>query len=156
VGNQAVRNKPTAAFVLSLVGGILGIVAGIVLLVLAAVTAAASSYYYYRDYTGANLLSGFGIWVIVCSIIVIVAAAKLNSNPLDHTKWGVVILVFSIIEGINILGLVGGILALIFNPKPARYLPPPPMLSATTTCPQCGRVVDEYMRFCMYCGRRLF
>ncbi len=158
--NRTVQNKPTAAFVLSLVGGILAIVVAAVFLIIGiAAGIAVSSYtsrpFGYYDYSDAYLFGGLGVWLLVCSVIVIVSAVKLNSNPLEHTKWGVAILVFSIIGG-GILGIIGGVLALTFKPRAVRYLPPPPLSTATRSCPQCGRAVEENAQFCMNCGKQLF
>ena len=162
MSKQSVQNKPTAAFALSLVGGVLAIIAGVVLLVLAAVfsTARSSSYYYgyysySYDYRGlAYILGGVGIWVLIASIMLIVGAVKLNSNPLEHTKWGVIILVFSIIGGGNIFGIIGGALALAYKPITYSQMPAPPQV-ITRICPQCGRVIDENTKFCPYCGKQL-
>ncbi len=107
---------------------------------------------------------------MVCSIIVMVAASKLKANPLEHTKWGAIILVFSIIGGWSILDFIGGILALIYNPIPAnaaptQYAPPqqpyygPPAQQVAYqpqahACPQCGNMVQSGVRFCPNCGRQ--
>jgi len=161
MGSQTVQNKPTAAFALSLVGGILAMIVGVVLLILAVAFSASFHYYSsfpynYYNYTGAYLFAGFGIWILICSIIIIVSAAKLNSNPLEHTKWGVLILVFSIIMCGNIFGIIGGALALAYHPQMmgeavSQYGSQP----ITRICPQCGRVLSENVRFCPYCGRQL-
>jgi MFS family permease len=154
--SQVVQDKPTAAYVLSLIGGILGLVVGFILLLIAAST----PYYYY--YSGIRVLyGGIGFWSLLCGIIVIVGAVKLNSNPLEHTKWGVIILVFSIIGLGSILGLIGGILALVY--KPQTVAPQQPLAWSqhgtpqviTRICPQCGRVLSEDIKFCPYCGKEL-
>jgi hypothetical protein len=54
----------------------------------------------------------------------------LYNNPVDHTKWGMVIIIFSVLSifssamagfGIGlILGLIGGILALTWKPSTAE------------------------------------
>jgi hypothetical protein len=71
VTTQTVQNKPTAAFLLSLIGGILGFFVGLAVIGLGAFM---------------PLLSGFGLWIIISSLIIIISAAKLNSDPWGHTK----------------------------------------------------------------------
>jgi hypothetical protein len=160
VSKQSVQNKPTAAFALSLVGGILAIIAGAVLLDLATAlfSTPTRSSFFYGDYSYdrglAYILGGVGIWVLIASIILIVGAVKLNSNPLEHTKWGVIILVFSILMGVNIFGIIGGALALAYKPITYSQMPSPPQV-ITRICPQCGRVIEENTIFCPYCGKQL-
>jgi hypothetical protein len=156
--DRSVQDKPTAAFVLSLIGGIIGLIVGFVLIAIA-VSIANSNYYngyYYYDYNPAvALFGGIGAWTLITSIIVIISAAMLNSNPWAHTKWGVVILVFSIVGlGWWLLGFIGGILALVYKPK-APTPPEPPMQAITRICPECGRVIGENVKFCPYCGKEL-
>ena len=109
------QERPTAAYILSLIGGILGIIAGIILIIIGVATTGLLSYYY--GYTPALMIfAGLGIWGIVSSSIVVGSAVNLNSHPLQHTKWGAIILVFSIIGLTGIFGLIGGILGLVWKP----------------------------------------
>jgi hypothetical protein len=156
MANQ-VQNPPTAAYWVSMIGGILGVLGGLVLIVLGAVIGLVSFGF------GLAFIGGLGFWIMLCSIIVIVAASKLKANPLEHTKWGAIILVFSIIGGWSILDLIGGILALIYNPTPVgaapqQYAPPqqpyygpptqPPAYKPQAhACPQCGNMVQPGVRF---------
>lgn len=146
MSNQSLENKPTAAFVITLITGIIDVIAAIVLLILAAiVTNTYRNYYYFYNFQlGTYILAGIGFWVLIAAVILIVAALKLNSDPLEHAKWGVVILIFSI--GVaSILGIIGGILALTFTPK--RKTP-------TRICINCGRYIEEDTQFCPYCGKK--
>jgi len=83
-----VQNKPTAAYVLSLLGGIIGLLASLALIALGSY----SDYYGYYTYDalgwGWTLYIGFGAWMLITSILLIVFASKLKSNPLEHSKWG--------------------------------------------------------------------
>lgn len=178
-----VQNKPTAAYILSLLGGIFGLLASLVFIALGAVAYAAFSsidYYYggYADYGafgwGWATLIGIGVWVLIASILIIVFAGKLKAHPLEHTKWGALILIFSIIGlGGGLLAFIGGILALVYKPilvgAPQQYGPPPQRAAytqpppqqnwgqqpITRICPQCGRVVQENLKFCPNCGKQL-
>jgi hypothetical protein len=175
-----VQNKPTAAYILSLLGGILGLLVSLAFVVFGALAfIALSSVDYYYGATvdflpfgwGGVTLVGFGAWMLITSILVIVFARKLNANPLEHTKWGALILVFSIIGVGGILAFIGGILALVYKPilvgTQSQYIPqqqygPPPQNYAppsqqpiTRICPNCGRVVQENIKFCPNCGKQL-
>jgi len=140
--NQQVQEKPTAAYYLALIGGIIGLIVGIF-----------------------TLLIVVGIWIIIASAVVIYSAQKLMQEPMEHTKWGIIITVFSVLGGGTILGLVGGILALIYSPRPVTTAPPlqpyttynqpAPQAPATQYCPQCGRVIDEGVKFCPHCGKQI-
>jgi len=191
LGNQQVQNKPTAAYVLSLLGGIFGLLGSLAFIAFgviaySAYTTAVSDYYGYYVYDsmfgwGWTTLLGFGVWVLIASILIIVFAGKLKGNPMEHSKWGALILVFSIIGVASLLGFIGGILALVYKPIPMGpqqqaygYAAPPPQYASqpqyypqqqapqqagpqqiTRICPSCGRVVDENLKFCPHCGRQL-
>lgn len=97
-----VQNKPTAAYILALISGILGVLTALGIIVSGILTYTTFSEwtnyyngYYYSDYYSSGLfgwswtmLIGVGIWFLIASMLVIVFARKLNSNPLEHTKWG--------------------------------------------------------------------
>jgi len=184
-----VQNKPTAAYILSLLGGILGLLASLAFIAFGALaywTLGSIDYYYggSLDYGlfgwGWATLIGFGAWMLITSILIIVFAGKLKANPLEHTKWGALILIFSIIGLGGLLAFIGGILALVYKPilvgatqqyaPPQQQYGPPPQQPVytqpppqqnwgqqpiTRICPQCGRVVQENLRFCPNCGKQL-
>jgi hypothetical protein len=161
-----VQNKPTAAYWLSMIGGIIALLGGLGLIGLGAIAGTVSFG------LGFAVIGGLGIWITLCSVIVIYAASKLNAEPLEHSKWGAIILVLSIIGSWSILNFIGGILALVYKPlmagaqpqyapqqqygPPPAYTQPPPQQQATRICPQCGRVVPDNVRFCPNCGKQLF
>lgn len=177
-----VQNKPTAAYVLSLLGGIFGLLAGLGVMASGALlynTYSSATDFYGNpiDATGLfgfswSILVGFGIWMLITSILIMVFAGKLKSEPMEHSKWGALILVFSIIGVGGLFGLIGGILALVYKPIPVQSIPqpytqpaqsyppqysqqPPQQQRITRICPQCGRVLDEDTRFCPHCGKQL-
>jgi len=175
MSNQ-VQNKPTAAYIVSLLGGIIGLIASIFVMVvwgiLAWFTASAIDYGYGYGYDYTPDVSGFfliwtalGVWMLITSILIIVFARKLNANPMQHSKYGVYIIVLSIIGVGGLLGLIGGILALVYKPIPVgqaapQYAPqqpyygPPPQQA--TNCPQCGTMVQPGVRFCPNCGKQQY
>jgi len=170
---QQVQNPPSAAYWLSMIGGILGVLGAILIIGLGAFVGA------FTFGLGFAFLGGLGIWILICSIVVIIAAQRLKANPMEHSKWGAIILVFSIIGGWSILDFIGGILALVYTPilvsappqygqpvpqtyGPSQQVPygPPPQQNwgqqtNTRICPQCGRVVQENIKFCPNCGKQL-
>jgi hypothetical protein len=167
-----VQNQPTAAYWLSIIGGILGLLGGLLLIVVGAVAGAVTLGF------GFAVIGGIGIWITICSAVVIYSASRLKAEPMQHSKWGAIILVFSIIGGWSILDFIGGILALVYKPVPVgeqpqygapqqQYGPPPQSYGPppqqqwgqqqpiTRICPQCGRMIQENIKFCPNCGKQL-
>lgn len=115
------NEKPTAAFVLSLIGGIFILLAGLFIGFIGfAVTLPIGGF-------GAAL----GLLGIAWGVIVIIGAIMMNSKPEQHTMWGVIVLVFSLVSWVGALGgffigfilaLIGGILGITWKPSVA---PPP-------------------------------
>ena len=121
-----------------------------------------------------TLYLGLGIWSFITSILIIVFARKLKANPMESKKWGILILIFSIIGVGGLLGLIGGILALVYKPIPAgqtqQYAAPPPQQPyygpppqqayqappQARVCPQCGTQMQANVRFCPSCGRQQY
>jgi hypothetical protein len=122
--------KPTAAFVLSLLAGIFIMIGGGVRIVMGALM---RRYGAYRGMMGGFgfstlLLRGLGvgfrligILAVVFGIIVVVAALMLYVHPSGHVAWGLLILIFSILSVFGslfgiVLGILGGIFAIIWHP----------------------------------------
>ena len=122
--------KPNVAFILSLVGGLLVFVGSSVSIVWFSVGSApfggfwgmmsgwhgmTGSYGFAYDYL--LVLSVLGL---ACGVLVVVGGFMLSLRPLDHVRWGVLIMIFSAISFVSmggwfvgaILGIVGGALAL--------------------------------------------
>jgi hypothetical protein len=175
-----VQNKPTAAYIISLLGGIIGLLASLFVMfvwgILAWLTVESYSYGYY-DFSGIFLVyTVFGLWMLITSVLIIRYARKLNANPMQASKYGKYIIVLSILGVGGLLGLIGGILALIYKPIPAgaapqyapqpSYAPPPQPVSYAPppqyqqpmahACPQCGNMVQPNVRFCPSCGRQQY
>ncbi len=131
-------NSMMIAFVLSLIGGILILLSGIIILTFgAAFMGGMMGGYYpgmmggYRGFGGAvtSVLLVMGIGGIVIGAIMILGSFMLRTRPETHTTWGIVILILSIVSFIEgggffigaILGIVGGILAMVWKPEePAK------------------------------------
>jgi hypothetical protein len=125
-------DRPTAAFAVSLLAGVLILINGAVLGVVSSFIAPFIGAQAPGPVPGAGqamMVSGIlGVLMVVgvvLGIVVIVAAVMLYRNPPQKTLWGVLVLVLSIVSifvgggfllGL-ILGVIGGILALIWKPK---------------------------------------
>ena len=153
MSNQ-VQNQPTAAYWLSIIGSIIGILASLGFIrirctrIIAAIgafedstTAMDTTTTVLAQSAGAfAFYFAIGAWCLISSILVFIFASKLKANPLEHGKWGLLILIFSIIGLGSILGFIGGILAIVYKPIPAgapqQYAPqqpyygPPPQPAA--------------------------
>jgi hypothetical protein len=130
--------KPTAAFILSLIGGIFILLGGGMMTLMG--WAGFCGITGCRSYGGmmgpgfgmigngyAYGYSGmFGFAGILFGAGVIIGALMLYNNPFRHSNWGLVILIFSLLSmfgssmggfGIGLaLGLIGGILAITWKP----------------------------------------
>jgi len=134
---MAQNEKPTAAFVLSLLAGLFILIGG------GAMSMLGWGFGRMMGNWGGMMGSGYGmmglgygmlgiafgmmgIISLIFGVIIVIAALMLNSNPKEHNTWGIVILIFSVLSifggamggfGIGlILGIVGGILAITWKP----------------------------------------
>jgi len=127
------KQKPEAAYVLSLVGGVLMLVGG---MLSSLWFISGASYFGGVGMMGGlgGMMGGFGfpfgmmgglsLVGLVAGIIVIVGAVMLSSRPTERTAWGTIIIIFSAISLLGmggfligaIMGIVGGALALSWNP----------------------------------------
>lgn len=116
------RQKPTAAFVLSLIGGLIIFFIGIFLSFVGAI---------------ATIFLGgiggiIGVFGLLWGVLVIIGAIMMYSRPEEHVIWGIVVLIFSTLSWIGaaggliigfLLGFIGGILAIVWKPSPAYSSP---------------------------------
>jgi hypothetical protein len=152
VANQQNSNPPTAAYYLTLIGGILGLLLGAGITVFLFFTI---------------ILWPLGVWVLIANALMITYAMRLMNQPNEHSKYGTYILILSILSGVNLLCLIGGILALAYQPTPtaaqpyqpqpyAPYTQPAQYAPATTKfCPQCGNPVGGEAQYCPKCGTKI-
>jgi hypothetical protein len=119
-----VTEKPTVAFILSLVAGILILIHSLMLFV-------AGSIFTFVPIFGGIVL-GLAVLDLICAIVVIYASTMVNTGLQSKVRLGgILVLVFSIISIIGgggfilgfILGLVGGILALAWKPRQVQLQP---------------------------------
>ena len=115
--------KPTAAFVLSLVAGILAILGGIASAALGALFGALIGFIS-PGLGGIVALVGF--LGLIFGVIIIVGATMINSGVSGKIRTGCVLVIlfsiFAVVEGwlgivVLILGLIGGILGLTWRPS---------------------------------------
>ncbi len=117
------EEKPVAAFVLSLIGGIFVLLGGIGLAIVGAVIAL------FTLGVGA-ILGTFAIF----GIIIIIGAIMMYTTPSSAKTWGILVLILGIISifGIitafgGLLSIIGGILAMLWKPTPTVRQESPPL-----------------------------
>jgi hypothetical protein len=132
--------KPTIAFVLSLIGGIFILLGGGTMSMMGSdwIGGMMKGYWGYgmmRAYGSGfvpwyGMMGGYGslglvgIAGVLFGVVVIVSSLMLYRYPADHTKWGTIVLIFSmfsILSGMDglvglILGVLGGAFALAWKP----------------------------------------
>ena len=127
--------KPTAAFVLSLIGGIFILLGGAFIAAVAGILSGLFAMAGFGDF-GLGLTM-VGVLGILIGLIIIVGGVMMYMKPQQHVVWGVLVLIlalvsipFSVAGGFVIgfiLALIGGILGLVFKPSmpmAAPYAPP--------------------------------
>lgn len=159
------EEKPTTAFILSLIAGILIALGGAMGSVFMGMMGGMyggwqgmMDGYGMMGFPGWGFGMAFGIIGLIIGIIVIIGAIMLDSRPQEHKTWGIVILVFSILSIIGgmggfgiglILGIIGGALAISWTPTPTAMLPQQP----TKYCAQCGQAIAADAKYCPQCGK---
>jgi hypothetical protein len=128
------EERPTAAFILSLLGGVFILLGGGMMGMIGSFMGpygfGGMMGYYGRR--GIMMSPAFGMMRLAFSIlglifgaIVIISAIMLNKKPEEHNTWGTLIIVFSVLSVFGgfggfavglILGLIGGILAVTWKP----------------------------------------
>ena len=124
-------DKPTAAFVLSLIGGIFIVIGGLVYIGLGSAIGSLGFG------LGGSIVAAVGVFGLICGLLTILGAVWINSGEKDKIRNGaILVLVFSILSWVGsfggffigfLLGLIGAILGLTWNP--------PTMTSTAPTAP---------------------
>lgn len=127
--------KPSVAFILSLVGGVLIFVSSAISIVWFTVGSAPFGSYWgmmgnYHGFMGNfgfnnGYFLGFSVLGLVCGVLVVVGSFMLNLRPLEHFSWGVIVLVFSIVSFVSmggwvvgaVLGIAGGSLGMVWRSR---------------------------------------
>jgi len=134
-----VAEKPTAAFVLSLIGGIFILLVGLAIAVLGSILGSMIGGVG-GPAGAADVITLYGIVGLVNGLLVIVFGVLLYVKPQQHVIWGVLVLILSIASWFTtlggffiglILGLIGGILGIAWKPPmqmaaPMMQQPMPP------------------------------
>ena len=127
---------PEAAFVLSLVGGVLILIGSVVVMMWAfggmptwggpmgSMMGGYGGMMGGMGFSGMGVFGGMSFLGLIAGILVLVGAVMLRSRPADASTWGIIILVFSIVSlfGMGgffigaVLGFVGGLLAVTWKP----------------------------------------
>lgn len=108
--------KPTTAFIVTLIGGIAQLILGVLL-------AARWGLLF-----GTDIDVIFGVYLIILAIITMLVAVMMHIKPSSARTWGIIVVVVSIISGLNIITIIGGTKAMKWKPSGAQPLPPPPPL----------------------------
>ena len=152
MGPPTPLEKPTAAFVLSLLAGAIIVLWGI------AITGVAFA----LDRSGLGFAGSdavtIGVIEAVSGLLIVLLAILIYLEPQHHVLLGALILVFSIVSLVGlggllfgfILGLIGGSLGIAHKPKPS--VPTVVYVQPQRICPRCGRAIAHDVRFCPYCG----
>ncbi len=133
--------KPTAAFVLSLIGGIFIIIGGVFGTIIGIIGSAfigAFSWISPEAATLSGIILVYGILGLVFGIIVVIGAVMINSGERGKVRTGSILaIIFSILSLFFygwggfiigfILSLIGGILGLTWKPSVEEAPPPPPV-----------------------------
>ena len=147
--------KPTAAMVLSIIGGIFILLWG-AFLTWVGVEAQSLSFGVYGG--GLTLIGGIED---ICGLLIVVFGVLLYVSPEHHVPYGVLVLVLSVVSLVGlggliigfILALIGGILGIVHKPTPAA--PQVVFVQPQRICPKCGRPQGNDVRFCSACGNPL-
>lgn len=154
-------DKPTAAMVLSILGGIFVLLGG---LFIAFIGSFVASFGYLAN-GGANagtIVTIVGIVGVIFGLIMIVGGVMMYSNPSSAKMWGIIVLVLSILSWFTavgglvigfLLGLIGGILAIVFRPTMIPgAMPPQPMRSMPIGAMGSSQTAGPMAMFCKNCG----
>jgi hypothetical protein len=130
--------RPVTGYILSLVGGVLVFLTGIIGLVWFAasgpywsgfgdwISSMMGGYHGFMgggEYAFFTMISVFGL---ISGAIMIVGGVMFHLQPEDHVTWGILVLIFSLVSFVDmggyfiggILGIVGGALAISYRPPP--------------------------------------
>ncbi len=171
------RSYPVGAFILTLIGGIIILLAGIVTATFYAIFGAAVGSL--LPGLGA-LLIGLAVVSLLFGLIIIFGAIQMRAKPQSAKMWGILVIVLAFLSFVGgggyvigfLLALIGGILALVWRPPamaqpawgqpgapampgaPGWNAPPPAAAPAagSRVCASCGSSNAAGAQFCAKCG----
>ena len=127
------EEKPTAAFIISLLSGIFIILGGVTTIAMSMAWNLYGGWCMGPGMMGRmwrwwgfepSFTIGLGIFGLISGVIVVISSIMLDSKPENHVKWGTLILIFSMLSifgGMGgwiigwILGVIGGLLAITWK-----------------------------------------
>lgn len=134
--------KPTVAAVLSIVGGALLAIVGLVVVG--------------SDFGGVGIL---GAHVMIFGSLIAFAGLRMYTHPSAARPWGIATVLLSILAGLNLIALIGGVLAIRWKTKsttttlpPSAKSIPPAAPIATKYCVGCGAPISTDSKYCASCG----
>lgn len=140
------NEEPTAAYVLSLVGGIFVLLGGVLIMFIGGV---------FIPFGGVGaLFLVLGIIGLVLGVLIMVGAVVAYNNPEQRSMWGIGIIILAILSIVLnaggliigfILSLIGGILFVTW--KPTEYA-----FYGTRMCTTCGNYFPSGYGICPHCG----
>jgi hypothetical protein len=172
---ESPKAYPVAAFVVTLIGGILILLDGLYLLAVSAFVSTVSSAYGVSIPGVSGLFEALAAVGLIFGLIILIGAIMMWRNPSSAKMWGIVVILLGLISIISgggfilglILALVGGILALVWHPPAAAQTawssaptaPPaapaggaPPAMGGARYCASCGSPNAANVQFCAKCG----
>ncbi|MEM2098540.1 MAG: hypothetical protein QXU99_02170 [Candidatus Bathyarchaeia archaeon] len=127
------EEKPTAALVLSLLGSVFIIIGGLIYAVIFNILGGILGFFGFTGLEG--MMRILGILGILWGVLALIGALMMNSGDKNKVRTGsILVLIFSILSWFGaaggliigfLLGLIGSILGLTWNP-PSHYQTPPP------------------------------
>lgn len=157
-------DRPTAGMVLSIIGGVFVLIAGLFELAIGSFVAGLT-----LGFVGGGILLLSGLSLLF-GILMIIFGVMMYHTPENHSIYGALVLVISIVSLFTslggffigfLLGLIGGILGLAFKQRTpqAMFFPPAPApippAAPQRVCLKCGRMVDSGLKYCPHCGGEL-
>jgi len=128
--------KPTGAAILSVVGGVFVLLAGVTLIALASIMEGLLSFMPIMPFDVTGMLATWGAIGALLGLVIVVLGVLMLMKPQMAKIFGALVLVLSIVSFVvafggffigGILGVIGGILGLVFKPAPAMPMAGPPM-----------------------------
>jgi len=102
--------KPTSAFILSLIGGISEIIAGIISGLIAVMSPSSPT-------SVAEILGFLSLWWLIGGMIIVMLAILLYRGYSNRKQLSVTIIILSAFSLFNIIGVIGGVLVYPRKPK---------------------------------------